>query len=59
MSSADRRGQAREEDMRSFLPVAAAILAFAGTMTFASTDADAAVCADGVVENGVKVRRCI
>ena len=38
--------------MRSFLLVAAAVLAFAGTMTFASTDANAVVCADGVVRAG-------
>lgn len=38
--------------MRSFLLVAAAVLAFTGTMTFASTDASAVVCADGVVRAG-------
>lgn len=38
--------------MRSFLLVAAAILAFAGTMSLGSTDANAVVCADGVVRAG-------
>jgi hypothetical protein len=38
--------------MRSFLLVAAAVLAVAGTMTFASTDANAVVCAKGVVRAG-------
>ena len=38
--------------MRSFLLVAAAMLAFAGTMTLESTDAKAIVCADGVVRAG-------
>ena len=38
--------------MRSLLLVAAALLAFAATMTFESTDANAVVCADGVVRAG-------
>ena len=38
--------------MRSFLLIAAALLAFGATMTFESTDANAAVCADGVVRAG-------
>jgi hypothetical protein len=38
--------------MRSFLLVAAAVLAVAGTMTFAPTDANAVVCAKGVVRAG-------
>lgn len=38
--------------MRSFLFVAAAVLAFTGTMTATSTDANAAVCADGMVRAG-------
>ena len=38
--------------MRSFLLVAAAVFAFAASMTFAPTDASAAVCADGVVRAG-------
>jgi hypothetical protein len=35
--------------MRSFLLAATAALAFAATMTFESTSAQAVVCADGVV----------
>jgi hypothetical protein len=35
--------------MRSFLLAAIATLAFAATMTFESTSAQAVVCADGVV----------
>ena len=38
--------------MRSFLLVAAAVLAFAGTMTFESRNANAVVCAAGVVRAG-------
>ncbi len=38
--------------MRSFLLVAAAVLAFAGTMTIESTEANAVVCAKGVVRAG-------
>ena len=38
--------------MRSFLFVAAALLAFGTTMTADSTVASAAVCADGVVRAG-------
>ena len=38
--------------MRSFLLVAAAVLAFAGTMTFESKDANAVVCARGVYRAG-------
>ncbi len=38
--------------MRSFLLVASVILAFAGTMTFESRDANAVVCAAGVVRAG-------
>ena len=38
--------------MRSFLLVAAAALAFAGIMTVASTEANAVVCAKGVVRAG-------
>ena len=38
--------------MRSFLLIAAALLAFGATMTFESTDANAVVCADGVVRAG-------
>ncbi|MGH6642723.1 MAG: hypothetical protein ACRED3_08490 [Bradyrhizobium sp.] len=38
--------------MRSFLFIAATLLAFGTTMTFLSTDANAAVCADGVVRAG-------
>jgi hypothetical protein len=38
--------------MRSFLLLAAAILAFAATMTFEATDANAVVCARGVYRAG-------
>jgi len=38
--------------MRSFLLLAAAIVAFAATMTFEATDANAVVCARGVVRAG-------
>ncbi|MES2193562.1 MAG: hypothetical protein V4517_04035 [Pseudomonadota bacterium] len=38
--------------MRSFLLVTAAVLTFAGTMTIESTDANAVVCARGVVRAG-------
>ena len=56
--------------MRYFLIVASALFAFGATMTFESTDANAVVCARGVVRkpvvacqwvwvDGVKVRRCV
>jgi hypothetical protein len=38
--------------MRSFLLIAAALLAFGTTMTVDSTDANAVVCARGVVRAG-------
>jgi len=38
--------------MRSFLLIAAAILAFGATMTFETRDANAVVCARGVVRAG-------
>ncbi len=38
--------------MRAFLLIAAAVLAFAATMTFETTDANAVVCARGVVRAG-------
>jgi len=38
--------------MRSFLLVAAAFVAFAATMTFEATDANAVVCARGVYRAG-------
>ena len=38
--------------MRSFLLIASAIIAFAATMTFESTDANAVVCARGVYRAG-------
>jgi hypothetical protein len=38
--------------MRSFLLIAAAILAFAATMTFETNDANAVVCARGVYRAG-------
>jgi hypothetical protein len=42
----------REENMRSFLLIAAAVLAFAATMTFETRDANAVVCARGVHRAG-------
>jgi hypothetical protein len=44
--------QAREINMRSFLLIASALLAFGATMTFQSRDANAVVCAAGVVRAG-------
>jgi hypothetical protein len=38
--------------MRSLLLVAAAMLAFSGAMTFETTEANAVVCAKGVVRAG-------
>ena len=38
--------------MRSFLLIASAILAFAATMAFETTDANAVVCARGVYRAG-------
>jgi hypothetical protein len=38
--------------MRSFLLLAFAVLAFGGTMTFETTDANALVCARGVYRAG-------
>ena len=38
--------------MRCFLIVASALLAFGVTMTFESSDANAVVCANGVVRAG-------
>ena len=38
--------------MRSFLLITAAVLAFGATLTVESTDANAVVCADGVVRAG-------
>ena len=38
--------------MRAFLIIASALFAFGATMTFESTQARAAVCADGVVRAG-------
>ena len=38
--------------MRSFLLIAVAVLSFAGTMTFATSDANAVVCARGVYRAG-------
>jgi hypothetical protein len=42
----------REENMRSFLLVACAVVAFAATMTFETKDANAVVCARGVYRAG-------
>jgi len=38
--------------MRSFLLITSAIIAFAATMTFEATDANAVVCAKGVYRAG-------
>ena len=38
--------------MRSFLLMAAAVMAFAATLSFEPTDANAVVCARGVVRAG-------
>jgi len=38
--------------MRSFLLAASAVIAFAATMTFEATDANAVVCAKGVYRAG-------
>ena len=38
--------------MRAFLLIASAVLAFAATMTVETTDANAVVCARGVVRAG-------
>jgi hypothetical protein len=38
--------------MRSFLLIASTVLAFAATMTFETTDANAVVCARGVYRAG-------
>ncbi|MDI1267228.1 MAG: hypothetical protein PS018_28605 [bacterium] len=38
--------------MRTFLIIASALFAFGATMTFESTQASAAVCANGVVRAG-------
>ena len=42
----------RETNMRSFLLIAAAALSFSATMTFETTEANAVVCARGVVRAG-------
>jgi hypothetical protein len=44
--------QDREKHMRAFLLIASALLAFAATMTFESSDANAVVCARGVYRAG-------
>jgi hypothetical protein len=41
-----------ETNMRSFLLIASAIIAFAATMTVETTDANAVVCARGVYRAG-------
>jgi hypothetical protein len=46
------QGQIRERNVRSFLLIASAILAFAATMTIETTDANAVVCARGVYRAG-------
>jgi len=38
--------------MRAFLLIASAVLAFAATMTFETTEANAVVCARGVYRTG-------
>jgi hypothetical protein len=47
-----QRKQKREINMRSFLLIAAAVLAFGATMTFETTDANAVVCARGIHRAG-------
>jgi hypothetical protein len=47
-----QQGQIRENNMRSFLLIASAIVAFAATMTIETTDANAVVCARGVYRAG-------
>jgi hypothetical protein len=47
-----RSRQDREDNMRSLLLVASALLAFGATMTFEATDANAVVCARGVYRAG-------
>jgi hypothetical protein len=42
----------QETNMRSFLLMAAAVLSFSATMTFETTEANAVVCARGVVRAG-------
>jgi hypothetical protein len=42
----------RETNMRYFLLIAAAVLSFSATMTFETTEANAVVCARGVVRAG-------
>jgi hypothetical protein len=42
----------RPTNMRSFLLIAAAVLSFSATMTFETTEANAVVCARGVVRAG-------
>jgi hypothetical protein len=42
----------RETNMRSFLLIAAAALSFSATMTFETSEANAVVCARGVVRAG-------
>ena len=44
--------QSSETNMRSFLLIAAAVLSFSATMTFETTEANAVVCARGVVRAG-------
>ena len=51
-SLADQQGQIRENNARSFLLIASAIVAFAATMTIETTDANAVVCARGVYRAG-------
>ena len=46
------RKEKREINMRSFLLIAAALLAFGATMAFETTDANAVVCARGVYRAG-------
>jgi hypothetical protein len=44
--------QSGRPTMRSFLLIAAAVLSFSATMTFETTEANAVVCARGVVRAG-------
>jgi len=48
----NQQRQIKELNMRSFLLIASAVLAFAATMTVETTDANAVVCARGVYRAG-------
>jgi hypothetical protein len=46
------RNRAGEEDMRSYILAAAAVVAFAGSFTVSTNEANAVVCARGVARAG-------